>query len=160
MTINTAVVAPLSTGSVRLASTDPFTFPLIDPNFFASPFDQAVMVESVLAVRRFVDTQPWADFILGRFGPVGLSNTTDDIIAASRDAIVSIWHPTSTARMSPKNATWGVVDNELRLKGASGVRVVDASIFPVIPAGHPAAFLYIVAERAADLIKREWGLKS
>jgi len=156
LTINSAVVSPTSRGTVTLNSTDPFAFPNINPNFFATEFDQQVMLQAVKFSRQFVQAQPWAGFIQNRTGPVGDAETDDAIIAASRQAIVTIFHPTSTAGMSPVGANFGVVDPDLLLKGAVGVRVVDASIFPVIPAGHTVAPTYIVAERAAELIKNAW----
>jgi choline dehydrogenase-like flavoprotein len=127
-TINTAVVSPTSRGSIHLASTDPFAFPIINPNFFNSTFDQFAMLSAVKAARAFMETAPWDGFVQSRFGPVGSAESDEQIIAASRDAIVTIWHPTSTARMSPKNASWGVVDPQLLVKGVKGLRVVDASI--------------------------------
>ncbi|KLO19189.1 aryl-alcohol oxidase-like protein [Schizopora paradoxa] len=156
LTINSAVVSPTSRGSVTLNSSDPFVFPNIDPNFFATTFDQQVMLQAVKFSRQFVQAQPWAGFVQNRTGPVGDAETDDDIIAASRQAIVTIFHPTSTARMSPVGANFGVVDPDLLLKGADGLRVVDASIFPIIPAAHTVAPTYIVAERAAELIKEAW----
>lgn len=118
-----------SGGNLKLNSTDPFAFPIINPNFFDSEFDQAIMVGAVRAARRFVEAAPWKGFVTGRFGVVNGANTDEEIIAASRQSIVTIWHPTSTARMSPKAAKFGVVDPQLLVKGAKGLRIVDASIF-------------------------------
>jgi len=156
MTISMAVLSPLSRGSVTLNSSDPFAFPNIDPNFLASPFDQFVAVESVKSIRRFITASPWNGFISGQFGNVGDAQTDGEILAAIRQAARTIFHPTCTARMSPKNAKWGVVDPELLVKGAIGLRVVDASVFPVIPGGHTVAPTYIVAERGAEFIKETW----
>ncbi|KAF9444127.1 GMC oxidoreductase [Macrolepiota fuliginosa MF-IS2] len=58
--------------------------------------------------------------------------------------------------MSPKNADWGVVDPDLSVKHVSGLRIVDASVLPYVPAAHPQVPVYIIAERAADLIKSKW----
>ncbi|PBK65506.1 hypothetical protein ARMSODRAFT_869047, partial [Armillaria solidipes] len=55
--------------------------------------------------------------------------------------------------MSARDADWGVVDPDLKLKKAAGVRVVDASVLPYVPAGHTQAAVYAIAERAASLIK-------
>jgi choline dehydrogenase len=55
--------------------------------------------------------------------------------------------------MSPRDAAWGVVDPELKLKGAEGVRVVDASVWPFVPSGHTQGPVYLVAERAASIIR-------
>ncbi|KLO19185.1 aryl-alcohol-oxidase from pleurotus Eryingii [Schizopora paradoxa] len=156
LTINSAVVSPISKGSVTLNSTNPFEFPIINPNFFSSPFDQAVMLQAVKTARSFVAASPWAGFVQSRFGPVGDAETDDEIIAASKQSIVTIFHPVCTARMSPKDASWGVVDPQLLVKGATGLRIVDASIFPIIPAAHTVGPTYIVAERAAQLIKDAW----
>lgn len=114
---------------MTLNSTDPFDNPIIDPNFFSDPFDQYAMVEAVKSLRRFLEAPEWNDFILGRYGFVGDANTDEEILEAAKKAIVTIWHPTSTARMSPENASWGVVDPNLRVKGTFGLRVVDASVF-------------------------------
>ncbi|EKM52280.1 uncharacterized protein PHACADRAFT_260543 [Phanerochaete carnosa HHB-10118-sp] len=156
VTINTAVVSPTSLGSVRLASADPFVFPLINPNFFNTSFDQAAMLAAVHAARDFMAAPPWQGFVVSRFGPVGTAATDADIVAAARDSIVTIWHPTSSARMSPKNASWGVVDPQLLVKGVSGLRIVDASVIPIIPSAHTVAPTYILAEHAADMIKAAW----
>lgn len=163
-------------GSVKLASSDPFTFPLIDPAFYTSPFDAYAMAYAIKSARRFVQTSPWKDFIVGPYAQVSTASTDDEIIAAARANSITIWHPTCTARMSPKNASWGVVDPNLLVKGTTGLRIVDASVLvsgrphvcavytsdltflvkPVLPAGHPIAAVYILAERAADLIKQAW----
>ncbi|PBK63865.1 hypothetical protein ARMSODRAFT_962604 [Armillaria solidipes] len=57
--------------------------------------------------------------------------------------------------MSPADASWGVVNPDLKLKGAKGVRIVDASVLPLVPSGHTQVPVYIIAERAADLIKAD-----
>lgn len=155
-TINSAVVTPESVGSVKLNSSSPFAFPLIDPGFFTAPFDIQAMVYAVKAARAFMESAPWAGVALSRIGAVGEAESDEDIIAAIRANTRTIYHPTSSARMSPADASWGVVDPELRVKGANGLRVVDASAFPSIPAVHPQAAVYILAERAADLVKQAW----
>ncbi|EKM52226.1 uncharacterized protein PHACADRAFT_148721 [Phanerochaete carnosa HHB-10118-sp] len=114
------------------------------------------MVSAVRAGRRYIATEPWHGFIVEPYGKVSTATADEEIIAAMRENIVTIWHPTRTARMAPADAHWGVVDPQLRVKGVHGLRVVDASVIPVIPAGHPIAAIYILAERAADLIKDSW----
>lgn len=156
LTINTIVVSPTSVGSITLRSPDPFTPPRIDPAFLATEFDAFAMLAAVRAARRYVSTAPWAGFIVAPYGAVGTAESDAEIVAAVRQNTVTIWHPTRTARMAPAHAAWGVVDPRLRVKGVHGLRVVDASVIPVIPAGHPIVAIYILAERAADLIKEAW----
>ena len=132
-------------GSVTLASADPFTFPLIDPNFLSELFDQETLIEGIKLAFKFLFSAPTLKgYVLAPFG--ALANATEsffnssstDIVNALDDASLlsyarantgTIYHPVSTARMSPYNASWGVVDPDLRLKGAVGFRVVDASVF-------------------------------
>ncbi|EKM53057.1 uncharacterized protein PHACADRAFT_99178, partial [Phanerochaete carnosa HHB-10118-sp] len=128
-TLNTAVVTPDSVGSVKLNSSNPFAFPLIDPGFFTAPFDVQAMLYAIKAARGFMDSAPWAGIALKRIGIVGQAESDEDIIAAARATARTIYHPVSTARMSPKNADWGVVDPQLCVKGANGLRIVDASVF-------------------------------
>ena len=129
LSVNIAVLTPTSKGSVRLVSSDPFVFPSINPNYFTTEFDQHTMLTAVKTARKFVAAAPWQGFVQDPFGFVGDAKTDAEIIEASKQSIVSIWHPSCTARMSPKNASWGVVDPELFVKGTSGLRVVDASVF-------------------------------
>lgn len=114
---------------MTLASTDPFKFPQIDPAFLTTDFDVFAMTQVVKDARTFVASAPFSGLIAGPFGTMGAAQTDAQIAAAARNSVVTIWHPTSTARMSPKSASWGVVDNTLLVKGVNGLRVVDASVF-------------------------------
>ena len=129
VTISLSVVSPSSRGSIRLNSSNPFDFPVINPNFFNTTFDQFAMLFAVNASRAFMETPPWQGFVGDRFGVVGNATTEDEILQAVKDSVGTIWHPVGTARMSPKSASWGVLDPQLLVKGTSGLRVVDASAF-------------------------------
>ncbi|KAF8154884.1 aryl-alcohol-oxidase from pleurotus Eryingii [Crassisporium funariophilum] len=158
LSVVTAVVSPVARGAITLATNNPFDAPTINPNILGSEFDVFAMREAVRSTERFLSAPVWQDYIISPFG--GLQNATTD---AELDTYVransaTIFHPVGTASMSPKGSRHGVVDPDLRVKGIVGLRVVDASIFPFIPAAHTQAPVYIVAERAADLIKRLWNL--
>ncbi|KAK0201309.1 alcohol oxidase [Desarmillaria ectypa] len=148
--INTVVLCPLSRGSVTINNTNPLSPPVIDPAFFSHPQDIQVMREAVAKAKDFVKGPAWDGHIIRL-----VTNTTDNDI---RNGITSIYHPLSTASMSPRGAEWGVVDPDLLLKGVEGVRIVDASVLPRPPAGHTQAAVYFIAERGADLIKDSWGI--
>ncbi|KAK0205619.1 aryl-alcohol oxidase precursor [Desarmillaria ectypa] len=145
--ILTAALCPLSRGTVTINSTNPLDPPLINPNYLSHPQDLAILQYAVASAQKFVTPPVWDGYILDT-----LSSTTEDSI---RSSSLSMYHPVGTASMSPASADWGVVDPDLKLKGARGVRIVDASIMPFVPAGHIQAAVYVIAERAADLIKSD-----
>ncbi|KAF8170084.1 hypothetical protein BJ912DRAFT_1025458 [Pholiota molesta] len=139
-------------GSIKLQSTNPFDKPVIDPRFLTTEFDLTVMRESVKTTKRFLAAPAWSDYIIA---PVGALNATtdDEIDAYVRGLTTTIFHPVGTAGMAAKDANGGVVNPDLTVKGADGLRVVDASIFPFIPSSHTQGPVYLVAERAAVIIK-------
>ncbi|KAK0433021.1 glucose-methanol-choline oxidoreductase, partial [Armillaria borealis] len=145
----TVLICPLSRGNTTINSTDPLSPPLINPCFFSHPQDLTVMRHAVAGARRFPAAPVWDDYILGIF-----TNITD-LEGSIRNGARTTHHPVGTASMSARDADWGVVDADLKLKEAAGVRVVDASVLPYVPAGHTQAAVYAIAERAADLIKEQ-----
>ncbi|KAF8183981.1 pyranose dehydrogenase [Pholiota molesta] len=152
-----SIVSPVSRErSVKLQTNNPFDAPLIDPAYFASEFDLFVAREAIQGFRRFLSAPVWEAVFVGPSG--GLVNATTD--ALLNDFIINSTssgaHPVGTAAMSKKGAHWGVVNPDLLLKEASGLRVVDASIMPFIPCAHTQAAVYIISERAADVIKAAW----
>jgi len=160
---------PNSGGTVKLNSTDPFDKPLINPLFLTTDFDVVAMRESVRASKRFVAAPAWADSVISPFGP--LSATSDsDVDEYVRGLASTVFHPVGTAAMSSSHSKSGVVNQDLLVKGADGLRVVDASVFvsfvelvvgraiypvlqPFIPSTHTQGPVYLLAERASDLIK-------
>ncbi|PPQ88178.1 hypothetical protein CVT25_005143 [Psilocybe cyanescens] len=153
-TIGTMLTSPNSRGTIKLASANPLDDPIIDPRFLTDDFDIVAMRESVKAVLRFAAAPAWSDWIAGRFGQA-FQNATDDksIDAYVRNLTISDMHPVGTAAMSKKGALSGVVDPNLMVKGTDGLRIVDASVFPRSPSLHSQGPVYLLAERAADIIK-------
>ncbi|PBK82247.1 alcohol oxidase [Armillaria gallica] len=141
------ILCPLSYGNVTINSTNPLSPPVINPNTLSHEQDLVLMQQAVRGAQRFTAAPVWADYILG------LVTDITDLEGSIRSRATPGGHSVGTASMSPPGAHWGVVDPDLRLKRARGVRVVDASVLPYLPAGHTQAPVYAVAERAADLIK-------
>lgn len=112
-------------GTVSLRSNNPFDAPLIDPNYLANGFDVALVREGVKLAREMVTLPQFDGYVISL-----LTNATtdDEIDAFVRNGLATFSHPVSTCAMSPRGANYGVVDPDLRLKGADGIRVVDASI--------------------------------
>ncbi|KAK0196131.1 aryl-alcohol oxidase [Armillaria mellea] len=147
LTIGIILICPLSRGNITINGTDPLSPPLINPNFLSHPQDMTVMQHGLAGAQRFLSAPVWDDYVLG------ISTNITDLEGSIRNAAGSTYHPVSTASMSARDADWGVVDPDLKLKKAVGVRIVDASVLPYVPAGHTQAAVYAIAERAADLIK-------
>ncbi|KAF9482458.1 alcohol oxidase [Pholiota conissans] len=149
-TIVTVLVNPTSRGTVKIRSTNPFDKPIIDPQFLTTDFDLVAMRESVKSARRFVSAPAWSDYVIGPLVP---GDSDDDIDAFVRSTTTTIFHPSGTAGMTSFLLSNGVVNPDLSVKGTLGLRVVDASVFPFIPSCHTQGPVYMVAERAAELIK-------
>ena len=115
-------------GTIKLNSTDPFDKPLINPQFLTTDFDIVAMRESVRASKRFVAAPAWADLVISPYGPLSATSDTD-IDAYVRGLASTVFHPVGTAAMSCSDSTSGVVDQNLLVKGADGLRIVDASVF-------------------------------
>ncbi|KAF9468259.1 aryl-alcohol-oxidase from pleurotus Eryingii [Collybia nuda] len=147
------VASPTSRGTVQLRSTDPFEFPIIDPKLLSTDFDISVMIEGAKSARRFIAASVWDDYVIAPFGIQGGLDTDEKLEQFIRNTTSSEFHPVGTASMSPVGAHWGAVDPDLKLKGVAGLRIVDASVFPFLPAAHPQAAVYGTAELAADIIK-------
>lgn len=108
-------------GEVTINSTNPLDSPLINPNYLSHLQDLAVMQYAIASAKKFAAASVWEDYIL----EITEDITEDDDV---RNSVGSIFHAVGTASMSPEGADWGVVDPDLKLKGANGVRIVDASV--------------------------------
>ncbi|KAI9430921.1 aryl-alcohol-oxidase from pleurotus Eryingii [Lactarius indigo] len=152
MTIASNLITPTSRGSITLASANPFAAPNIDPALLNSNFDIFTIREGVKAALRFAAAPAWRDYVIGPFGALAGAKTDAQIEAYARNHAATVFHPFSTAFVSPNSSSHGVVNPDFGVKKTVGLRIVDASVLPYVPAAHPQAALYAVAERAAKLI--------
>jgi choline dehydrogenase-like flavoprotein len=115
-------------GSVTINSSNPFDSPIIDVGFFQNDVDIFTARQAVQKVLRFVKAPTWRDYITAPI--VDLENMSQDALDEYiRNTAQSASHLVGTAAMSAKNARYGVVDPDLRVKGAVGLRIIDASVF-------------------------------
>jgi choline dehydrogenase-like flavoprotein len=149
-TLGPVLVAPRSRGTLRLRSADPAAKPRILTNSLAEPEDVAALVHGVKLAREWARTSPLGDVAGSELHPGPDVSTDGDIEAWLRSHVELIYHPAGTCRMG--SGADAVVDPQLRVHGLPGVRVCDASIFPLIPGGNTAAPTMMVAEKGADLI--------
>jgi len=137
-----------SRGSVEIRSGDPKAPPAIRYNYLATENDRRVMIEGLKLIRRICATPPMKDYVHSEFTPGADVKTDGDWLAYCREMGETVFHPTSTCRMGT------VVDEKLRVKGVSNLRVVDASVMPAVPSGNINAAVIAVAEKGADLVKQ------
>ncbi|TFK35047.1 alcohol oxidase [Crucibulum laeve] len=149
-----ALVKPKSSGTVRLASTDPHARAIIELGYLTDPEDNLVLRKAVRFSLRLAEQVVSQGYPLKPF-TVPASNSDADIDEFIRQYIRTTYHYTSTCRMAPeKDPRPGVVDDELRVHGISGLRIADTSIFPDIVATHTMAPAVMVAEKCATYIKK------
>ena len=143
---------PESRGTVRLASNNPDHTPLIDPNYLATDHDRFVMREG-LKLGRDILAQPAFNEFHRREDIPGSSVQTDaELDEFIRSDASSAYHPCGTARMGADGDERAVVDLELKFRGIEALRIVDASVIPAIPSANINACVFMIAEKAADLI--------
>ncbi|RXW18549.1 hypothetical protein EST38_g7300 [Candolleomyces aberdarensis] len=152
------LLTPKSRGSVQLRSSNPFDPPLIDLGLFTHPFDVEALCIGVSRAIRFFSAPAWSDYITTLVTPDPDTTPREDFNEGFiRGTAGSGSHPTGTAAMSARDRLKeGVVDPDLQVKGVKGLRIVDASVIPLIPTGHTQAPVYIVAERAVELIREAY----
>jgi choline dehydrogenase-like flavoprotein len=145
------VLRPRSRGSIQLASKDPFTPPLIDPNFLGDPDDLQRLIKGFKLMRKLL-LQPAIASLGATETPRSAAAQSDqEIEQFIRNYGDTIYHPVGTCRMG--NGAMDVVDAQLKVHGIAGLRVVDASIMPRIISGNTNAPVIMIAEKAADMIK-------
>lgn len=114
---------------MKLATNNPFDSPLIDPAYLESDFDIFVARESIKGFARFMSAPAWKGVVLGPQGALANATTDAELDDFIRSTASAGAHPVGTAAMSKRDAGFGVVNPDLLLKNASGLRIIDASIF-------------------------------
>jgi choline dehydrogenase len=152
MTLGFYQLRPESTGYVHARSADPFEDPLIQPNYLAHPEDQQVAIAGTRLVRRLLSAPELQRYSDSEESP-GASVTEDaDLLAFARENGSTAYHLMGACRMGPREDPGAVVDDQLRVYGIEGLRVVDASIMPTMPSANTCASTYMIVEKAADMI--------
>ncbi|MDQ7909348.1 GMC family oxidoreductase N-terminal domain-containing protein [Phytohabitans sp. ZYX-F-186] len=146
---------PTSTGSLHITGPGLDDAPRLEPNFLSTEHDRAMLVKAVRRAREIVATEPFARFVAEELQPGPLVVDDADIVEYGRNKGVAGAHGLGTCAIGP--APDDVVDASLRVRGADGLRVVDASVFRDQPSGNNNAPTMALAWIAADIIRAENG---
>jgi 4-pyridoxate dehydrogenase len=151
--IDPVILHPKSRGTVRLTSTDPRKPVRIAYNYLSDPADIAKLRQGFRLARE-LGNRPELDQFRGDELAPGANLTSDaDIDAHLRRTSTTVSHPVATCRMGADGDANCVLDPQLRVRGLEGLRVVDGSSFPEIVSAHTNAAVFMLAERAADLVR-------
>ncbi|KAK0881022.1 hypothetical protein LTR87_005143 [Friedmanniomyces endolithicus] len=153
---------PLSRGTVHICSPDAFAKPTIDPGYYYThPLDLEVHARHMHPLEKLAQTEPLRSLI--KPGGARLPEDHDTLTLERAKRLVQAhastnYHPCGTCGMMPES-TGGVVDARLKVYGTRNVKVVDASVMPIIPRGNIITTVYAVAEKAADVISKDLDIR-
>jgi choline dehydrogenase-like flavoprotein len=154
------LVRPESRGVVELGSADPAKPMRIRQNFLSTEKDRDTLRAGVKMVADIGRQRALAAFVGRELAPERNRNSDSELDAHIRATGITVHHPAGTCKMGSDGDEAAVVDAELRVRGIAGLRVVDASVMPDLPGGNINAPVIMIAEKAADLIRRRPPLSS
>ncbi|KAL3426544.1 GMC oxidoreductase [Phlyctema vagabunda] len=145
---------PFSRGHVRISSTDALAAPVVTNGWLSNPLDLSLMLEGIKFARTIMQTAAQQELNPAELVPGAAVQSDADLEAFVKDNLDTLYHPAGTAVMM-KQEEGGVVDTSLKVYGTANLRIVDTSIFPLLPATHIQSTVFAVAEKAADIIKKD-----
>jgi choline dehydrogenase-like flavoprotein len=148
--ISPVALYPKSRGTVRLASADPMTAPLIDPRLLEHPDDIKPLIRALRIARAAFASEPFAEYEGVEVAPGPEVTSDEQFDQYIRETGYTVHHPVGTCRMGSNAGA--VVDPQLRVKGIKGLRVADASVMPSVIGGNTNAPTVMIGERGADFV--------
>ncbi len=146
-------VRPASRGQITLRSSDPGDGPAIQPNYLGASEDLEATVAGIRAFRRILAAEPLASHIQKELIPGSDADSDDKIADYVRRDAASVFHPAGSCKMG--HDEMAVVDSRLRVHGIKRLRVIDASIMPVVTSGNTNAPTIMIGEKGADLVRAD-----
>jgi choline dehydrogenase-like flavoprotein len=151
VTLNSAFLQPRSRGTVRLASADPAAMPLIDPNYWAEPYDRRMSLEGLRMARDIMAQPALRPFVLAERAPGPAVRTEQELADYVFRTCKTDHHPAGTCKMGTD--AMAVVTPELKVRGLEGLRVCDSSIMPRVNSSNTNAPTIMIGEKASDLVR-------
>ena len=146
---------PTSRGSVHIKSNQFTDAPAIAPNYLSTAQDRQVAADSLRITRNIVSQSALAKYQPLEFKPGVQYQTDEELAKLAGDIATTIFHPVGTAKMGLRQDSMAVVDSRLKVHGIAGLRVVDASVMPLITSGNTNSPTLMMAEKAAEWIAND-----
>lgn len=150
---------PTSRGTVRIRSGEFAAAPAIAPNYLSTDADRKIAADSLRLTRHIVAQPALKKYAPQEYKPGSQFQSDAELAQLAGDIATTIFHPVGTAKMGrtsgPGNDVLAVVDSRLKVRGVAGLRVVDASVMPLITSGNTNAPTLMIAEKAAQWIAEE-----
>ena len=153
MTVAAWQQRPDSHGTCLVRSADPFEAPRIDPNYLGEESDRRVLVKGMRLARQLLASDALQPFYEAEMWPGPGVETDDEYLSAAKERGTTTFHPMGTCRMGPSTDPSAVVDDQLRVHGLDGLRVVDASVMPTMLSANLNAGTMMIADKASDIIR-------
>jgi choline dehydrogenase len=154
-TFSVCQLRPESRGQIRLKSDDPLAAPAMYSNYLSHETDVRCAIASIRFARKLAHTKAMSHLIGEEYRPGDSVQSDDEILQFARQYGATIFHPSGTCKMAPDADPMGVVDTRLRVRGVSGLRVIDCSVMPTLVSGNTNSPVVMMAEKAADMIKAD-----
>lgn len=152
MTVASWQQRPESRGFVHARSSDPFEAPIIQPNYLGEESDRRVLLAGMKLARRLLSSEPLRPYYVREDFPGPAVQSDDGLLEAAKRRGTTTFHPVGTCRMGPADDSSAVVDDQLRVHGIEGLRVIDASIMPLMLSANTNAATMMIADKGADMI--------
>jgi choline dehydrogenase len=146
---------PTSRGEVSIVSRDAADAPRIAPNYLSTDVDRKVAADTLRLTRHIASMPALAPYKPEEYLPGRQYQSDQELATAAGMVGTTIFHPVGTCKMGRSDDANAVVDTRLRVRGVSGLRVIDASIMPTITSGNTNAPTFMIAEKGADMLKED-----
>jgi len=150
VTLHACCLRPQSRGEIRLASADPLNPPVIDPNYLSADYDLKVLIEGIRCGREILAAPAFKPWLTQERLPGAALKSDAELESFIRATGETEYHPVGTCKMG--GDPMAVVDDQLRVRGLAGLRVIDASIMPTLVSGNTNAPTIMIAEKAAAMM--------
>ena len=151
-TMSVCQLRPTSRGGVRARSTDPLAPPAMQPNYLSTSEDRATIVAAIRLARRLAGTRAMQPYVAGEYRPGAQAVSDDEVLEFARNTGGTIFHPSGTTKMGPRDDPLAVVDAELRVHGVRDLRVVDCGVMPTLVSGNTNVPVVMIAEKISAAI--------